>query len=112
MLKQQKRALVVIVSNMRDDDSEELQLATKILSRKHLVMVACLRESFLDQGLEADPSYDATLNHCARELYREQRADLIKQLKARGVMVADAAPQEMHVALIQEYLALKRAGRI
>ncbi|TCK04823.1 DUF58 domain-containing protein [Marinobacterium mangrovicola] len=112
MLKQQKRALVVIVSNMRDDDSEELQLAARILGRKHLVMVACLRESFLDRELEEEPGYQATLNHCARELYREQRADLIAQLKARGVMVVDSAPQQMHVALIQEYLALKRAGRI
>ncbi len=112
MLRQQKRALVIIVSNMRDDDSDELAMAAKILGRKHLVLVACLRESFLDDELAEEQGSDAVLNYCARQLYREQRARFIQQLKTRGVLVVDAIPQRMHVALVQEYMALKRAGRI
>lgn len=112
MQRQQKRALVVIVSNIRDDDNEELQIAARILSRKHLVMVACLRESFLDAELGSELGYQDALNYCARALYTEQRAQLIAELKARGVMVVDSVPQRMHVALIEDYLALKRAGRI
>lgn len=112
MLRQQKRALVIIVSNMRDDDSDELAMAAKILGRKHLVMVACLRESFLDAELETGAGSDEVLSYCARQLYREQRARFIRQLATRGVLVVDAIPQRMHVALVQEYMALKRAGTI
>lgn len=112
MQHQQKRALVVIVSNVRDDDADELMMAVKLLSQRHLVMLACLRESFLDQPLAAEASPDDALDYCARQLYREQRGQLIRALKARGALVVDAVPQRMHVALIEEYFALKRAGRI
>lgn len=112
MQRQQKRALVVIVSNIRDDDADELLMAVKLLSRRHLVMLACLRENFLDQPLPDEATTDEAFDYCARQLYREQRGQVIRELKARGALVVDSVPQRMHVALIQEYLALKRAGRI
>lgn len=112
MQRQQKRALVVIVSNVRDDDADELMMAVKLLSQRHLVMLACLRESFLDQPLPDEANADEALHYCARQLYREQRGQLIRALKARGALVVDSVPQQMHVALIESYLALKRAGRI
>jgi hypothetical protein len=75
-------------------------------------MVACLREGYLDHQPGAQPELDEALRHCARTLYREQRGQLIHRLKSRGVMVVDAVPQLMHVALVEQYTALKRAGKI
>jgi len=112
MQHQQKRSLVILVTNLRDDDSDDLQTAVRVLSRKHLVMVACLREGYLDHQPGAQPELDEALRHCARTLYREQRGQLIHRLKSRGVMVVDAVPQLMHVALVEQYTALKRAGKI
>ncbi|MBR9827210.1 MAG: DUF58 domain-containing protein, partial [Oceanospirillales bacterium] len=110
--RQQKRALVILVTNLRDDDSDDLQAAVQLLARKHLVMVACLRESCLDTPLESEQDTREVLNFCARTLYREQREELIRSLQRQGVITVDAPPQQMHVALIEQYLVLKRAGKL
>ncbi|MBA4503359.1 DUF58 domain-containing protein [Marinobacterium marinum] len=112
MQKQHKRSLVVLVTNLRDDDSGDLQAAVKLLARKHLVMLACLRESYLDEPLPEQPNAEQTLNFCARTLYRDQREQLIRRLRGQGVMIVDAPPQCLHVELIEQYLMLKRAGRL
>ncbi len=112
MQHQQKRSLIVIVTNLRDDDSDDLQLAIKIMSRKHLVMLACLRESYLDEALPQQADTQDALNFCARELYREQRQEVIKRLQGQGVITIDAPPQRLHVALLEQYLLLKRAGKL
>lgn len=112
MQRQQKRALVVIVTNLRDDDSNDLQLAVKLLARRHLVMLACLRESYLDAELSTQAGRQETLNYCARSLYREQREQVIQRLRRQGVIAVDAPPQQLHVALVEQYLVLKRSGKL
>ena len=113
MLRHQKRSLVVVVTNIRGEDSDDLVQAIKLLSRKHLVLVACLREKVLDQQ-DIDPasSIDDALRLAGINLYKDQRARLIKLLRTQGVVVTDATADTMHVALINEYMILKRAGRI
>ena len=43
-----KRALVVLVTNLRDEDQGELATGLSLLGRSHLVLVASLREKVLD----------------------------------------------------------------
>lgn len=112
MQRQPKRSLVVIVTNLRDDDGGDLQAAVKLLARKHLVMLACLRESYLDRELPAGADSQEALHFCARTLYREQREQLIRRLRGQGIIAVDAPPQQLHVALIEQYLLLKRAGKL
>src|SRR5262249_28255577 len=52
MSRLRKRALVVVVSNLRDEDGSELASSLALLRRRHLVMVASLREAALDEALE------------------------------------------------------------
>lgn len=47
-----KRSLVVVVSNLRDEDSEDLQPALALLRKRHLVLFASLRETALDGALQ------------------------------------------------------------
>ena len=113
LIRHQKRSLVIIISNLRDDDTDDLLKAVRMLSRKHLVLVACLKEKCLVEGISEEPeSMSEALNYAATKLYSEQRALLIKNLKARGIAVADSTPELMHVSLVNEYMALKRAGKI
>jgi uncharacterized protein (DUF58 family) len=51
--RQPRRALVVLVTNGRDEDHPELMRAVQVLRRRHLVVVADLREAALDEALEA-----------------------------------------------------------
>jgi len=39
MIRQRRRALVILVSNLRDEESDELLPALKLLREKHLVLV-------------------------------------------------------------------------
>ena len=49
-----KRALVVLASNLRDDDISELDPAVSLLSRHHLLLMANLREALLDETVQAE----------------------------------------------------------
>lgn len=113
MLRYRKRSLIVIVTNIRDEDSVDVMEAVKLLSKKHLVMVACLRETVFDQfELDDNDDFDASLLFSGAQLYLEQRQKLLRSLRSHGVIVADSTADGMHIKLINEYMALKRSGRI
>lgn len=113
MLRHRKRSLIIIVTNIRDEDSADVIQAVKLLSKKHLVLVACLREAVYDQiELTDKADFDSTLTFVGVRLYLQQRNRLLQSLRASGVIVADATANEMHIKLVNEYMALKRAGRI
>ncbi|MET0807179.1 MAG: DUF58 domain-containing protein, partial [Pseudoxanthomonas sp.] len=53
-LRQRKRSLVMLVTNVRDEDIEDLLAAVRLLQKRHLVCVASLRERALDQAMEEE----------------------------------------------------------
>ncbi|SDK61939.1 Uncharacterized conserved protein, DUF58 family, contains vWF domain [Microbulbifer yueqingensis] len=113
MESQQKRALVVLVTNLRDEDSDELLAAVELLSRRHLVMVASLRERALDELVRSPvEEFPAALEHLATVDLVQRRQRLLQHLRARNVIVADARPERMHLALVENYWRLKRSGRL
>ncbi|MEO2236827.1 MAG: hypothetical protein ABGW95_01065, partial [Candidatus Poseidoniia archaeon] len=67
-----KRALVIVVSNVRDEDIDELRSSLRLLSRRHLVLLASLREAALGEAL-AQPigDLDAALRVASIRLYRD-----------------------------------------
>lgn len=111
LARQQRRALVIILSNLRDEDDEELQLAVHRLGRQHRVLVASLREEVLDQVRQAPvEDLDSALSYCGAVDYLNARNTLHERLAARQVPVLDARPSELGPALINRYLAWKKAG--
>lgn len=113
MERHRKRSLVVLLSNLREEDSDDLLAAVKLLSKQHLVMVASLRENSLDDILAAQVTdFDSAVGYSAAVDFSQRRRQLLEQLRARGAIVSDAVPQIMHINLVNEYLSLKRSGRI
>ncbi|HJW47684.1 MAG TPA: DUF58 domain-containing protein, partial [Lysobacter sp.] len=53
-LRQRRRALVMLVTNLRDEDMDDLLAAVQMLRKRHLVCVASLREGSLDATLAQD----------------------------------------------------------
>src|SRR3546814_8261179 len=49
-LRQRRRGLLMLVTNLRDEDSEDLLAAVRMLQRRHLVVVASLRERAIDEA--------------------------------------------------------------
>ncbi|MBC9251861.1 hypothetical protein A9179_16445 [Pseudomonas alcaligenes] len=111
LARQQRRALVVLVTNLRDEDDEELLGAVKRLGRQHRVLIASLREEVLDR-LRHTPvqDYEQALGYCGTVDYLNARAGLHERLLAHGMPVLDARPGELGPELVGRYLAWKKAG--
>jgi uncharacterized protein (DUF58 family) len=106
-----KRALVVLVSNVRDEDAEELRSCLRLLSRRHLVLLASLRETALSEALEQPiDDLEAALRVASIRLYLEQRRAALRTLERSGALLLDSAPAELPVALVNRYLDIKAAG--
>ncbi len=64
LARQKRRALLVLLSNLRDDDGELLE-AVQRLSRQHRVLVVSLREGVLDRLCQRKiGSFDDALAYC------------------------------------------------
>lgn len=76
-----KRAFVVLLTNLRDEDDQALAAAVRLLSRKHLVLCASLRESVLDDALETPiSSFGEALRLAATHDYLTQRTESSRRL--------------------------------
>lgn len=113
LARQKRRALVVLVTNLRDEDDEELLNAVKRLGKQHRVLVASLREDILDR-LHHDPvkTLPEALAYCGTVDYLNERAELHERLSAHGVQMLDARPGELGAELVTRYLSWKRAGML
>lgn len=113
LVRHRKRALVIIVSNIREEDHGDLLTATHTLARRHLVMVASLREQFLDDALVAPVNnFKSALRYSGVNQFVEQRKRVLSALTGRGVVVVDSLARYFHSELANQYLNLKRSGRI
>lgn len=111
MRRVRKRALVVFVSNLRDEDDDSLQPAFALLRRRHLVLFANLRERVLSQTLSARvDDLDAALTHAAAADYLQSRRATFRRLERAGALLIDAEPQQLPIMLVNRYLETKRSG--
>ncbi|MCQ4165728.1 DUF58 domain-containing protein [Tahibacter harae] len=112
-LRQQRRSLVLLITNVRDEDIDELLQAVRQLQKRHLVCVASLREQVLERPPE-QPVTDLAdaIGVGALAQYIEQRSRAHEALRSQGTDVLDVTCAELPAALVQHYLAVKRAARL
>ncbi len=108
-----KRSLVVLLTNLRDEDAEELRPAIALLRQQHLVVLASLQEAALNQ-VAAQPveNFNDALRLTATDIYLEQRRLAHQALKHYGVVMLDVEPAQLPVALVNRYLDIKRSGSL
>ena len=111
--RQSKRALVIVITNFRDEDGSELGLALKLLRQRHLVLLASVRERIVGE-LISQPlsSGNAALDVASGHLYEQARRDAFRRLSARDALMVDAEPDRLGIELVNRYHAVKRAGMI
>jgi len=111
--RQRKRALVIVITNFRDEDSSELGQALRLMRSRHLVMLASLRERVVGE-LASQPltSGEAAFDVASAHLYEQARRDAFHRLAARDTLMVDAEPQRLGAELVNRYNAIKRAGLI
>ncbi|WP_268797739.1 DUF58 domain-containing protein [Pseudomonas huanghezhanensis] len=113
LVRQKRRALVVLMTNLRDEDDDELLAAVKQLGRYHRVLVASLREEVLD-GLRATQvqTWQQALDYCGTVDFLNARSTVHERLIAHGVPVLDVRPSDLGPELISQYLSWKKAGTL
>ncbi|MNI23813.1 hypothetical protein D3C73_774130 [compost metagenome] len=111
LARQKRRSLVVLVTNLRDEDDDELLTAVQRLGKQHRVLVTSLREELLDSLRQAPvQTLSQALTYCGTVDLLNARADVHERLNAHGVPVLDATPHELGAALVTRYLEWKKAG--
>ena len=110
-LRQRRRALVMLVTNLRDEDIEDVLGAVRLLQRRHLVVVASLRERDLDEALDV-PIDDlrSAVGAASAARYIAQRAAAHDVLRNHRVTVLDVTCEQLPAALVEQYLSIKRSG--
>lgn len=108
-----KRSLVVLATNLRGEDAEEIRPALALLRKRHLVLLANLREEAVESLASRVPADLAEAQTTAMALIdRAERRQLLSRLTGRGVVGMDVEPEELGVELVNRYLDVKAAGRL
>ena len=110
-LRLKKRSLVVLISNLRDEDAEGLMPAIALLRRRHLVLFANLRESVIDETIAKPVRHtDDALTYAAAVSYLQDREKLTARMHAGGARLLDVEPAKLPISLVNRYLDLKQGG--
>ena len=113
MSRVRRRSLVILVTNLRDEDDETLLPALKLLRTRHLVVLASLRESIISRALSARvDSFDRAVTHAAAADYLAARERAFRRIGASGAVCLDVEPERLAISLVNRYLELKREGRL
>ena len=108
-----RRSLVIVLTNLRDEDDETLLPALKLLRTRHLVVLASLREAIISRALSARvDSFDRAVTHAAAADYLATRERAFRRIVAAGAVCLDVEPERLAISLVNRYLELKREGRL
>jgi uncharacterized protein (DUF58 family) len=112
--RQQKRALIVILSDLVDVETSELfRGALVALARRHVVIFAALRTPLLSNLLlePVDSTMDLTRKGVALRLLRA-REKALHTLDHTGVHVLDVEPRQLTVPLVNKYILLRQQNAL
>lgn len=108
-----RRSLIVLLTNVRDEDTIDLRAALHTLRSRHIVMLASLREGVVEERIAQPVSglEDACQVAMASQ-YLSDRRVLHESIGGLGARVLDVSPSELPQALVDRYLEIKRAGAL
>lgn len=113
MTRMRRRALVIVLTNLRDEDDAALMPALRLLRTRHLVVLASLREAIISRALSTRvDTFERAVTHAAAADYLESRDRVFRRIENTGAMTLDIEPERLPIALVNRYLGLKREGRL
>ena len=110
MSRWRKHGLVLLLTDLRGEDAEDLLPAIEGLKARHLVVVVSIRDRALDEVLSGIPDgFEAALRAAGTRQYLEERQRALDALRLRNVPVVDIGIRALPGTLTEAYLALKAA---
>ncbi|HEY2592633.1 MAG TPA: DUF58 domain-containing protein, partial [Chloroflexota bacterium] len=110
MLRVPRRSLVVVLTNFRDEDCQELEDAFKLMCTRHLVLLASLKEGVVAE-IMAQPLEDshAIAEVASAHWFQNARTEAFRRLSGRDQLLVDVEPAMLATTLVNRYHAVKRA---
>ena len=106
-----KRSLFVILTNLRDDPPEDIVSVVRLAQRRHVVLLASMRERVLMDAMQALPAtFDAALTIASCHHYLRHRRRAHQQLAGIGAHTLDVEPFKLPRYLVNRYLDIKASG--
>jgi uncharacterized protein (DUF58 family) len=97
--------MVVVMTNLRGEDSDELSEPLRRLRQKHVVVLASLREMGIGEMMDKElVSFEDALGYLAAHDYASEREAVLATLKADGIVTLDETAQQFPIALANAYL--------
>lgn len=113
LILERRRALVVLLTTLRGEDVRELTRAVEALSKRHLVVVASLREPAVAALAERVPQdFEEAVAVAGATHYESERRAVAAELRERGVRMLDVLPDALPAQLATAYLDAKQAGQL
>jgi uncharacterized protein (DUF58 family) len=113
MMRFRRRALVIVMTNLRGEDADEIVPALRSLQGRHLVLLASLCEGSVRRAVEQPVSdFSGALQHLAARQYIGERKEVLAHLQALGILTLDVTANELAVGLANRYLDIKAAGSL
>jgi len=108
-----KRSLVVMVTNLRDEDATEVLPALNLLRRRHLVLLASLREGVIASVLaQSVTDFDDAIRLAATQRYLLGRRKVHDVISRSGVVSLDVEAEKLPISMVNRYLDIKLSGRL
>lgn len=111
LLRQKRRALVIVISNLADETDSDLTLAMQQLKKHHRTLLVSLREEALDQLREQSVhNYQQAILYCGGIDYLRARHNNQQKLLSQGIDLLDVRPSQLTTKLLNHYLTIKKSG--
>jgi uncharacterized protein (DUF58 family) len=113
MKKQKRRALIVLITNLRDEDESELIPALHIMRKRHLVLLASLQENSINDLINQEVrGFDSALDYAAAQHYLNYRREAHQKIERQGILAFDVEPDKLPVNIVNRYLDIKVSGQL
>ncbi len=113
-VRNRKRALTVFFTDVIDRLASEALVANLASLRpRHLPLVVTMRNPDLDRAATKRPKeLSQAYRRAAAEELLERRGDALAEMRRAGAVVLDVHPEQVSVTVVEQYLELKRRGRL
>jgi len=113
MQRQRRRALVILVSNTRNDEQSALTESLSLLRKRHLVLLADLHERVVSELINAEINTETdALGWLGASNYQLQRDHFHTRLRGHGALIVDSSPALLAANLINRYQHIKALGTL
>lgn len=111
--KRAKRALVLLVTTLSDEDFSDLTPALSLLRKHHLVTVVSINNQAISETLnkKLESPRDAD-SWCAALDMKQRCTKNMRRLSKQGVICVEASPANLLPSTLNVYLDVKRSGAL